>query len=234
MKNRCPSCVKTSLNFIKTPQSCWFDPSSRVCGQWCAKNQTLEHSQLCRINLCPRAFWKIQKFHVALYQPIYYYAPLWMIVHLLSFIMSILSRFCWNAEVVICKAISNWSISCCYCHLLPETVKGLLTACSMEWSDMSGGGGNMRSHLSADRNRPSLKCKVCRWSWRECTSFILLLHMAKLLPVGRLRRQDWVPMTPGGVFISQLFSRSVPTFSHGIITQNWNQILFQDRIYVWP
>ena len=127
-----------------------------------------------------------------------------IIAHLLSFIMSILSRFCWNAEVVICKAISNWSISCCYCHLLPETVKGLLTACSMEWSDMSGGGWNMRSHLSADRNRPSLKCKVCRWSWRECTSFILLLHMAKLLPVGRLRRQDWVPMTPGGVFISQL------------------------------
>merc|ERR1711923_191192 len=57
-----------------------------------------------------------------------------LIGHLL---ISIISSFCWNAEVLICKAFSDWSKFCLllsFCYL--KLYNGLLTACSIVWNDM--------------------------------------------------------------------------------------------------
>ena len=76
-----------------------------------------------RINLCPYAskYWRFKSFILHFISPFTItHLFKWLRTSFFSLLISILSSFCWNAEVLICKAFSDWSKFCLllsFCYL---------------------------------------------------------------------------------------------------------------------
>ena len=81
------------------------------------------HSYTLRINLCPYAskYWRFKSFILHFISPFTItHLFKWLRTSFFSLLISILSSFCWNAEVLICKAFSDWSKFCLllsFCYL---------------------------------------------------------------------------------------------------------------------
>ena len=125
--NYCPKDTTYSKRVLKQVVSSRFLPKSCMLVCWAftvAITVSLCHDSIDnRINLCPYAskYWRFKSFILHFISPFTItHLFKWLRTSFFSLLISILSSFCWNAEVLICKAFSDWSKFCLllsFCYL---------------------------------------------------------------------------------------------------------------------